>query len=249
MRADDAQRPGQTGFRGRLPVMANPRSSESPPAVGGAPRRRHGDGTVRATKSGTFEVRWREPDPDRKGQTRRRSRNVTTEADAAQLLAEIAMAHRAEDGLDDLYDLVTGRVAPADAEVKEVAPGAVFDWSAYRAADETRVNFMFLVQEFIRDRLAKSRAPKTLGQYRDLWKRVYRHIGAQHPDDLTVHSADDFLTYLGQLGETDSTVNAIRGFLSSVCNFAVAKEFGATRSSRTWIVHEGPRGLVESSGP
>lgn len=92
---------------------------------------------MRATRSGTFEVRWREPDPDRPGVTRRRSRNVATEVEAEQLLAEIAMAKRADDGLDDIYDFITGRVAavPDDEEVP-VAAGAVFDWSCYRVRDD-----------------------------------------------------------------------------------------------------------------
>jgi len=87
--------------------MVNPQTSESP-TTAGTNRRKHGDGTIRTTPSGRFEVRWREPDPDN-GEVKRRSRNFTDHDAAEQFLAERLMALRVDDGLDDLYTFITGQ--------------------------------------------------------------------------------------------------------------------------------------------
>jgi integrase len=135
------------------------------------------------------------------------------------------MALRVDDGLDDLYAFITGRGCDPFASEYLPSPTSTFDWSVYRVTNDERIDFLFLVRRFIRDRHRRKRAPKTFAQYRDLWSKVVATIGAQHPDALNVHAADDYLEWLESNGQTPSTVNAIRGFLSSVCNFAVAKEY------------------------
>jgi integrase len=203
--------------------MVNPQTSESPTSAG-TNRRKHGDGTIRTTPSGRFEVRWREPDPD-SGEVKRRSRNFTDHHAAEQFLAERLMALRVDDGLDDLYAFITGQGSDPFASEYVPTPMGTFDWSVYRVTSDERLDFLFLVRRFIRDRHRRERAPKTFAQYRDLWRKVVASIGAQHPDALSVHAADDYLEWLGSNGHTPSTVNAIRGFLSAVCNFAIAKEY------------------------
>ena len=177
--------------RGRLTAMTNPQPSDSSTSAASS-RRRHGDGTIRPTPSGRFEVRWREPDPDT-GKTKRRSRNFADHETAEQFLAERLMALRVDDGLEDVYAFLTGQGPDPFADEQAPTHERSFDWSAYRDSSAERVDFLFLVRRFIRDRHRRERAPKTLAQYRDLWGRVFTEIGAQHPDDLSVHAADRYL--------------------------------------------------------